>query len=107
MRSGWVMVVPTGKKEASAACSDSHNSSFCAKGNVVAPSVPRLVLLLLLCQCHCHRPCCGTQVDSALLSHPQVAEAVSFAAPDEKYGEVVSHPFSHRIHPKPFIQGLP
>ena len=30
------------------------------------------------------------QVDSALLGHPLVAEAVSFAAPDEKYGEVVA-----------------
>ena len=30
------------------------------------------------------------QVDSALLAHPLVAEAVSFAAPDEKYGEVVA-----------------
>ena len=30
------------------------------------------------------------QVDSALLGHPRVAEAVSFAAPDEKYGEVVA-----------------
>ncbi len=27
------------------------------------------------------------QVDGALLAHPGVAEAVSFAAPDEKYGE--------------------
>ena len=35
--------------------------------------------------------CCDVQVDGVLLSHPQVAEAVSFAAPDEKYGEVVSH----------------
>lgn len=31
-----------------------------------------------------------TQVDGALLAHPAVAEAVSFAAPDEKYGEVVA-----------------
>ena len=30
------------------------------------------------------------QVDSALLSHPAVTEAVSFGAPDEKYGEVVA-----------------
>ena len=30
------------------------------------------------------------QVDGALLSHPGVAEAVSFGAPDEKYGEVVA-----------------
>ena len=29
-------------------------------------------------------------MDSALLSHPQVAEAVSFGAPDEKYGEAVA-----------------
>ena len=29
-------------------------------------------------------------MDSALLGHPRVAEAVSFAAPDEKYGEVVA-----------------
>ena len=31
-----------------------------------------------------------SQVDSALLSHPAVTEAVSFGAPDEKYGEVVA-----------------
>ena len=30
------------------------------------------------------------QVDGALLGHPDVAEAVSFGAPDEKYGEVVA-----------------
>ncbi|MEW5317020.1 MAG: hypothetical protein WDW38_008353 [Sanguina aurantia] len=30
------------------------------------------------------------EVDSVLLSHPFVAEAVSFGAPDEKYGEVVA-----------------
>ena len=30
------------------------------------------------------------QVDSAILAHPGVAEAVCFAAPDEKYGEVVA-----------------
>jgi acyl-CoA synthetase (AMP-forming)/AMP-acid ligase II len=30
------------------------------------------------------------EVDSALLAHPGVAEAVSFAAPDDKYGEVVA-----------------
>ena len=30
------------------------------------------------------------QVDSALLSHPLVTEAVSFGAPDEKYGETVA-----------------
>jgi len=29
-------------------------------------------------------------VDSALLGHPRVAEAVAFAAPDEKYGEIVA-----------------
>ena len=29
------------------------------------------------------------QVDSALLAHPAVTEAVSFGAPDEKYGEVL------------------
>ena len=34
------------------------------------------------------RPC--AQVDSALLAHPAVTEAVSFGAPDEKYGEVVA-----------------
>jgi len=28
-------------------------------------------------------------VDAVLLSHPLVAEAVSFAAPDPKYGEEV------------------
>lgn len=30
------------------------------------------------------------EVDAALLSHPAVAEAVSFGAPDPKYGEVVA-----------------
>lgn len=30
------------------------------------------------------------QVDSALLAHPWIGEAVSFAAPDEKYGEDVA-----------------
>lgn len=30
------------------------------------------------------------EVDGALLSHPAVAEAVSFGAPDEKYGEEVA-----------------
>ncbi len=30
------------------------------------------------------------EVDSALLSHPAVAEAVSFGAPDAKYGEIVA-----------------
>ena len=30
------------------------------------------------------------QVDSALLAHPLVTEAVSFGAPDEKYGESVA-----------------
>lgn len=30
------------------------------------------------------------QVDSALLGHPWVGEAVSFSAPDEKYGEIVA-----------------
>ena len=30
------------------------------------------------------------QVDSVLLSHPKVGEAVAFAAPDEKFGEVVA-----------------
>ena len=29
-------------------------------------------------------------MDSALLSHPLVTEAVSFGAPDEKYGETVA-----------------
>lgn len=29
-------------------------------------------------------------MDSALLGHPRVAEAVAFAAPDEKYGEFVA-----------------
>jgi acyl-CoA synthetase (AMP-forming)/AMP-acid ligase II len=31
----------------------------------------------------------GAQVDGALLAHPLVAEAVSFGAPDEKFGESV------------------
>ncbi|KAF5836348.1 acetyl-CoA synthetase-like protein [Dunaliella salina] len=30
------------------------------------------------------------EVDAALLAHPAVAEAVSFGAPDQKYGEVVA-----------------
>lgn len=30
------------------------------------------------------------EVDAALLSHPAVADAVCFGAPDEKYGEVVA-----------------
>jgi len=30
------------------------------------------------------------EVDAAMLSHPAVAEAVSFAMPDEKYGELVA-----------------
>lgn len=30
------------------------------------------------------------QIDSAMLSHPAVVEAVSFGAPDEKYGEAVA-----------------
>lgn len=30
------------------------------------------------------------EVDAALLSHPEVADAVCFGAPDEKYGEVVA-----------------
>lgn len=30
------------------------------------------------------------QIDSALLSHPAVVEAVSFGAPNEKYGETVA-----------------
>ena len=29
-------------------------------------------------------------MDGALLSHPNVEEAVSFGAPDEKYGETVA-----------------
>ncbi len=30
------------------------------------------------------------EIDGVLLSHPAVAEAVCFGAPDEKYGEVVA-----------------
>ncbi|KAL3141143.1 hypothetical protein ABBQ38_003493 [Trebouxia sp. C0009 RCD-2024] len=30
------------------------------------------------------------EVDGVLMSHPQVAEAVAFACPDEKYGEIVA-----------------
>lgn len=30
------------------------------------------------------------QVDGILMSHPQVAEAVAFGCPDEKYGEIVA-----------------
>ena len=30
------------------------------------------------------------QVDSVLLSHPKVGEAVAFGAPDEKFGEIVA-----------------
>ena len=46
-------------------------------------------------QLRCHRShlltvCFCCQVDGALLSHPDVAEAVSFGAPDEKYGEIVA-----------------
>jgi acyl-coenzyme A synthetase/AMP-(fatty) acid ligase len=29
-------------------------------------------------------------VDGVLMSHPQVAEAVAFGCPDEKYGEIVA-----------------
>ena len=29
-------------------------------------------------------------MDGVLLSHPKVAEAVAFAAPDEKFGEIVA-----------------
>lgn len=32
----------------------------------------------------------GCQVDGVLLSHPAVAEAVSFGVPNEKYGEIVA-----------------
>lgn len=36
-------------------------------------------------------PCpCWLQVDGVLMSHPQVAEAVAFGCPDEKYGEIVA-----------------
>ena len=31
-----------------------------------------------------------SQVDDALLTHPDVREAVAFAAPDEKFGEAVA-----------------
>ena len=31
-----------------------------------------------------------TQVDDVLLSYPEVAEAVAFGCPDEKYGEIVA-----------------
>ena len=34
--------------------------------------------------------CACLQVDSVLLSHPDVAEAVAFGTPDEKYGEIVA-----------------
>ena len=30
------------------------------------------------------------QVDGVLMAHPQVAEAVAFGCPDEKYGEIVA-----------------
>ncbi len=33
---------------------------------------------------------CSLQVDGVLMSHPQVAEAVAFGCPDEKYGEIVA-----------------
>ena len=43
------------------------------------------------CLCLCRPPPPPpVQVDSAILAHPGVAEAVCFAAPDEKYGEVVA-----------------
>ena len=57
---------------------------------------------MLTCVCPCltagiHAPIMTSeavatpaQVDSALLSHPLVTEAVSFGAPDEKYGESVA-----------------
>ncbi len=52
-----------------------------------------------VCVCVCHtqelinrggEKISPLEVDAALLSHPSVAEAVSFGAPDEKYGEVVA-----------------
>ena len=30
------------------------------------------------------------QVDGVLMAHPQVAEAVAFGCPDDKYGEIVT-----------------
>ena len=38
----------------------------------------------------CNKPVLKRQVDDALLSHPEVREAVAFAAPDEKFGEAVA-----------------
>eukprot|EP00967_Tisochrysis_lutea_P013984 scaffold15714_cov20-Tisochrysis_lutea.AAC.7 len=54
------------------------------------PGVPALLSLCTsgICAAFCTWAC--TWVDAALLSHPAVAEAVSFGAPDQKYGEVVA-----------------
>lgn len=35
------------------------------------------------------------EVDAILLSHPDIAQAVAFGVPDDKYGEEVMNPFSH------------
>jgi len=50
-----------------------------------------------------------TQVDGVLLSHPGVAEAVAFASPDEKFGEVVAAaivPSGNVTDPESFIADL-
>jgi acyl-coenzyme A synthetase/AMP-(fatty) acid ligase len=49
------------------------------------------------------------QVDGVLLSYPGVAEAVAFAAPDEKFGEVVAAavvPSGDVADPQAFIADL-
>lgn len=36
------------------------------------------------------------EVDAVLLSHPDIAQAVAFGVPDDKYGEEV---LTHEYHP--------
>lgn len=43
------------------------------------------------------------EVDAVLLSHPDIAQAVAFGVPDDKYGEEVMNPFSHIFWLFPFI----
>lgn len=39
------------------------------------------------------------EVDAVLLSHPDVAQAVCFGVPDDKYGEEVKTKRSHHLPP--------
>lgn len=39
------------------------------------------------------------EVDAVLLSHPDVAQAVAFGVPDDKYGEEVRKPFCLKSNP--------